>query len=70
VPILWICRGIIGELGLGTTDPGILGTEMPVSGDFTSTFTGGDCASVAPQLEQNLASSEFALPHREHEVIS
>jgi len=50
-------------------DPGTLGIEKPAKGDFTSTFTGGACVSVAPQLEQNLASSEFALPHRGHKDI-
>jgi len=55
--------------GLGAMDPGTLGIEKPARGDLTSTFTGGACVSVAPQLEQNLASSEFALPHRGHKVI-
>jgi len=56
-------------VGPGVTDPGTFGIEKPAKGDFTSTFTGGACVSVAPQLEQNLASSEFALPHRGHKVM-
>ncbi len=42
---------------------------MVVSGDFTSTFTGGTCESDAPQLKQYLASSELALPQTLHAGI-
>lgn len=40
------------------------------NGDFMSTFTGGACEILAPQLKQNRASSVFGLPQLGHARIA